>query len=202
MEITPSTTDTIERERRWVHAALNNGDQKAYAKLLETYYDQVHEKLYRMTNDDDLAHDLTIESFAKAFRKLKYFKPEYTFGRWLLRLATNHCIDSLRKQRPVTVSLSQPIYDEKGNCFEPQLPDSTPDPEESFIIKQKSKLLNEVVSSLKPHYSNIIVLRYFDGLSNEEISCRLDIPIGTVKARLFRARELLYMIIKNTREVL
>ncbi len=200
MEITPAEKELLQREREWVNAALYHGDQKAYAMLLESNYDSVHGMLYRMTNNDDLAHDLTIESFAKAFRKLQTFKAEYTFSRWLRRLATNHCIDSLRKQRPATVSLNQPKYDEDGNYIESQLPDTTPDPEECYIIKQKAILLKDVVNSLKPHYSTIIILRYFDGLSNEDISRRLNLPIGTVKARLFRARELLFQILKNSKE--
>ena len=151
-----------------------------------------------MTNSSVDADDLTLEAFGKAFKSLQQYTPDYAFSTWLFRIATNNCIDFIRKKRAKTVSMDNLYTNIEGEEVGINLPSDTLDPEEKIIEKQKILLIREVVSRLKPHYRKLVELRYFDELSYEEIAQELDIPLGTVKAKLFRAREFLYEIIKNS----
>jgi RNA polymerase sigma-70 factor (ECF subfamily) len=152
-----------------------------------------------MVHNKDDAEDLTIEAFGKAFKNLKSYEPEYAFSTWLFRIANNNAIDHIRRQRNKTISIdSQGRNSDDDNPV--QLQSDFADPEEEMIRKQKSDLLLAVVDQLKPRYSELIKLRYFSQYSYEEIAAKLNLPMGTLKAQLFRAKELLYNIIK-TKEV-
>jgi len=148
-----------------------------------------------MVSNQSDAEDLTIEAFGKAFKNITQYTPNYAFSTWLFKIATNNCIDFIRKKKLNNISLDQTIGHEDSAPM--AIPTDTPDPEEYMISQQKVILLKSVVSKLKPRYRKLIELRYFDELSYEEISEELELPIGTVKAQLFRARELLYNILKN-----
>ncbi len=176
-----------------------SGDQKAYAELLKRHWDSVYYMLLKMVHNKDDAEDLTIEAFGKAFKNLKSYEPEYAFSTWLFRIANNNAIDHIRRQRNKTISIdSQGRNSDDDNPV--QLQSDFADPEEEMIRKQKSDLLLAVVDQLKPRYSELIKLRYFSQYSYEEIAAKLNLPMGTLKAQLFRAKELLYNIIK-TKEV-
>jgi RNA polymerase sigma-70 factor (ECF subfamily) len=153
-----------------------------------------------MVNNKSDAEDLTIEAFGKAFKSIHQYTPNFAFSTWLFKIATNNCIDFIRKRRANIVSIDQPSEDIEGVSTTPasNLLSGSLDPEESLIKDQNILLVKAVVSKLKPRYRKLIELRYFKEYSYEEISDELDLPLGTVKAQLFRARELLYNILTNS----
>lgn len=167
------------------------GDQMAYSQLLDLYRESIYYLVLKMVNSNEYAEDLTIEVFGKAFSNLKQYQPNYAFSTWLYRIATNNCIDFIRKQRISTTSLDLSYDDGEGEKLYIQVEEDSLNPEENAIRKQKSKYLKEIVKKLKPHYRKLIELRYFKELSYEEIADEMEMPLGTVKAQLFRAREFL-----------
>ncbi|MCF8228488.1 MAG: sigma-70 family RNA polymerase sigma factor [Bacteroidales bacterium] len=201
MEVNPNLTEKGIRDYRLVMKAVNNGDQKAYAELMKHYRDSLYFMLLKMTNNPNDADDLTIEAFGKAFKNLRQYTPDYAFSTWLFKIASNNCIDFIRRKKKHTFSMNEGYSDEDDELAN-KLPSQSPDPEEKVIKKQKIKLMRDVVEKLKPHYRKLIELRYFKEYSYEEIAKELDLPLGTVKAQLFRAREFLYNILKNAQEKL
>jgi len=197
MEINPNLTDKAQRDYRLVQLAINQGDQKAYAELMGFYKDAIYFLLLKMTNNQDDADDLTIEAFGKAFKKLSQYTPDYAFSTWLFKIASNNCIDFIRRKKVEILSINKTLVDDEGTDMSQILPSNTPDPEEKLIERQKIMMMREVVEKLKPNYRRLVQLRYFDEYSYEEIAQEMSIPIGTVKAQLFRAREFLYNIMKN-----
>lgn len=197
MNTNPNLSDKAQHDFKLVQAAIN-GDQKAYAELMSRYRDAIFYMLLKMVNNKSDAEDLTIEAFGKAFKNINQYTPNYAFSTWLFKIATNNCIDFIRKKKGNTVSLDQSSEDHDDPSA--NLQSGGLDPEETMIKLQKVKLMREVVGKLKPRYRTLIELRYFKEYSYEEIAQELDLPIGTVKAQLFRARELLYNILKNTSE--
>ncbi len=172
------------------------GDQHAYADLLKRYWDSIFFMLLKMVHNKDDAEDLTIEAFGKAFKNLENYQPEYAFSTWLFKIANNNAIDFIRKQRSKTISIdSQGPFPDEDNPL--QIQSDIPDPEEQLIQQQKATLLRTVVSQLKPRYCRLVELRYYQEYSYEEIAEALGLPIGTVKAQLFRAKELLFNVLKN-----
>jgi RNA polymerase sigma factor (sigma-70 family) len=181
-----------------IQRALQLGDQKAYAELMQRYRESVYFMMLRMCNNKDDADDLTIEAFGRAFKRLDQYTPIYAFSTWLFKIASNNAIDFLRnKKKNSALSLDIKMENEEGQEFSKNIKASTLDPEEHIIKKQKIELLRDVVEKLKPRYKELVKLRYYDELSYEEISVQLDLPVGTVKAQLFRARDLLFNILKN-----
>jgi len=199
MDINPNLSDKALHDYELVTRALKN-DQKAYAELLGRYRDSIYFMLLKMVNNPSDAEDLTIEAFGKAFRSIGQYTPNYAFSTWLFKIATNNCIDFIRKKRSVTVSLDQTIDEDDALSHSDSIRSDSLDPEMSLIKEQKVKVLREIVAKLKPRYRKLVELRYFEEYSYEEISKELDLPIGTVKAQLFRARELLYNILQNASE--
>lgn len=200
MEMTRHLTEKAQRDYLLVKAALEKGDQGAYAELMNNYRDTLYFMMLKMTNNPQDADDMTIEAFGKAFRNLKQYTPEYAFSTWLFKIATNNCIDFIRKNRNAGFMVSQGETANGSDTLQETVSDQSPDPEEAFIRSQKAAKLRELVEKLKPHYRLLIHMRYFDEKSYEEIATELDLPLGTVKAQLFRAREFLFHIMKNVRE--
>jgi RNA polymerase sigma-70 factor (ECF subfamily) len=197
MEINNNLSDKAQHDFKLVRAALDDGDQRAYAELMERYRDSIYFMLLKMVRVKDDADDLTIEAFGKAFKRLSQYTPNFAFSTWLFKIATNNAIDYLRRKKNNTLSLDKSFENDEGGEFTMEVATEGPDPEEKVIRKEKIRLMRAVVEKLKPNYRMLVEMRYFDELSYEEISIRLDLPIGTVKAQLFRARELLYNIMKN-----
>ena len=191
-------TDKALRDYELVCLAREKGDQKAYADLMNSYREPIYYMLLKMTNSSIDADDLTLEAFGKAFKSLSQYTPDYAFSTWLLRIATNNCIDFIRRKKNKLVSIDNLYTNIDGEEIGINIPSETLDPEERIIQKQKIKYMREIVLKLKPHYRSLVELRYFEELSYEEISERLSLPIGTVKAKLFRAREFLYNIVKDS----
>jgi RNA polymerase sigma-70 factor, ECF subfamily len=201
MEINPSFSEKAKEDYDLVIAA-RDGDQKAYAELLARYRDAIYFMILKMINNNSDAEDLTIEAFGKAFKNIGQYSSDYAFSTWLFKIASNNCIDYLRKNRISsyqTITSSDEIS-RSGDNQEPTITLSSDslDPEESMIKNQKATLMRTVVQQLKPRYRKLIELRYFNEFSYEEIAQELELPIGTVKAQLFRARELLYNTLKKS----
>ncbi|WP_066628117.1 RNA polymerase sigma factor [Labilibacter marinus] len=198
MDINPNLSDKAKHDFALVQLAVQ-GDQKSFAELMGRYRDAIYFMLLKMVNNKSDAEDLTIEAFGKAFKNIHQYSPNYAFSTWLFKIASNNCIDYLRKKRNNIVSIDGThLSEEKEHDSPIHLKDDTPDPEEHLIKQQKAVLMRTVVKKLKPRYRTLIELRYFNEFSYEEIAQELDLPLGTVKAQLFRARELLFNTLKNT----
>ncbi len=197
MEINNNLSDKAKFDLILVDRAVA-GDQKAFAELMGRYRDAIFFMLLKMVNNKSDAEDLTIEAFGKAFKNLNQYSPSYAFSTWLFKIASNNCIDYLRKKRTNIVSLDGGLNDDYEIDTPIPIKDTNLDPEENLIRDQIVTLMRTVVTKLKPRYRILIEKRYFQELSYEEISVELDLPIGTVKAQLFRARELLFNTLKNS----
>jgi RNA polymerase sigma factor (sigma-70 family) len=195
MEINSNFTENAKNDFHLVVKA-REGSQKAYADLMQRYKDSIYFMVLKMVNNKEDAMDLTVETFAKAFEKLDKYQPDYAFSTWLFRVATNNCIDFIRKKKLNTQSIHG-MLDEDGDEVPLQIKADVLNPEESSIKKQQTEELRLLIQSLPPRYRNLITLRYFDELSYEEIAQQLDLPLGTVKAQLFRGRYLLGNIINR-----
>lgn len=195
MEINPNFSANARNDFNLVSKA-KDGDQKAYAELMRRYKDSIYFMAVKMVNNKDDAMDLTVETFGKAFENLDKYKPDFAFSTWLFRIATNNCIDFIRKKRINVVSL-QKIYEDDGDGKEFQIRSEGLNPEETSIKKQENEKLKNIVDQLPSRYRTLIILKYFDEQSYEEIAQQLDIPLGTVKAQLFRARDLLSNIMNR-----
>ncbi|MBE0673863.1 MAG: sigma-70 family RNA polymerase sigma factor [Bacteroidales bacterium] len=177
-------------------ARARRGDGKAFAGLMNRYRDTIYYLMLRMVNNPSDADDLTIEAFGKAFKGIDTYSPDFAFSTWLFKIATNNCIDFIRKKRMTPSPYDNPGEEEEE--ITASLQSDFPDPEEIMINDQKMKRLREVIDQLKPMYRDLIELRYFREFSYEEIAAELNIPVGTVKARLNRAKGLLYNIYLKT----
>lgn len=199
MEISPNLSNKALKDYVLVQQAIK-GDEKSYAELMGRYRDSIYFMLLKMVNHKVDAEDLTIEAFTKAFRNLSQYSPNFAFSTWLFKIATNNCIDYLRKKKTDLVSIDGPPAEGSDQDTSIPIASDSLDPEEELIREQKFILMRDVIEKLKPRYKILIELRYFKEYSYEEISEELEIPIGTVKAQLFRARELLYLIIKRSKD--
>lgn len=195
-------TDKAIRDYKLVCLAREKGDEKAYADLLRIYREPLYLMLLKMTNDPVEADDLTIEAFGKAFRSLHLYTPTHAFSTWLFSIASNNCIDFIRKKRLQTISIHNVCADLEDGQNDLPIASSNPTPEEEFITTQRVKIMREVVQMLKPRYRRLVELRYFEEMSYEEISEELGLPLGTVKAQLYRARDLLYNILKDRKDLI
>jgi RNA polymerase sigma factor (sigma-70 family) len=196
----PNLSEKAMYDYSLVQDAIKNKSERAYAELLDRYRDSIYFMLLKMVNSKDDADDLTIEAFGKAFRKLHQYTPNYAFSTWLFKIASNNCIDFIRKKKKNTFSLNRSMDDGEGSEMEMDIKADILNPEENYIRDQKIRLMQDVVKKLKPRYRTLVELRYFKEYSYEEISEELDLPLGTVKAQLFRAREFLFQLLKNTEE--
>ncbi len=197
-ESKPKLSDKGAYDVFLVRAALDNGDQKAYAELMSRYRESLYAMVFRIVGNKDDADDLTIEAFGKAFLRLDQYTTNFAFSTWLFKIASNSCIDFVRKKKYDTLSIDKHLEDEEGKVTTMQLHALDLTPEEDLVKKQNVEMVRAVVDKLKPHYKLLIELRYFEELSIEEIATQMNMPIGTVKAQLFRARDFLANIIAKT----
>jgi len=185
----------IDDEAEIIAAALE-GSQKAYAQLVENHRTAIFHIINRIVHNDEVARDLVQETFMKAFASLGTYRSEYRFSTWLYKIAANSSIDHLRKRRIQALSLDTPVETQDGR-LEIEVPDDTHNPELALVRKQQRFSIEEAIDSLPPKYREVIVYRHKDDKSYEEIADLLAIPVGTVKARIFRARELLKRKLRN-----
>jgi len=195
MEINQGLSDKARNDLLMVEEA-KKGNEKAFASLMNRYRDSIYYMLLKMVNNPSDAEDLTIEAFGKAFRNIDSYTPRYAFSTWLFMIATNNCIDFVRKKQssPVPLDQGNEVMDDLTHNIQSDLPD----PEETLINEQKIATLRNIVNQLKSPYREIIELRYYKEYSYEEIASELNIPLGTVKAQLYRAKTLLSNIFLKT----
>ena len=186
-----------KRDLLLINRALDTGDTKAYNELMRLYRDPLYFMLFEKVGNEEIAKDLTIEALGKTFKKLHLYVPNYVFSTWLFTIAKNNCIDYLRKNKLPTISLDKMMVNDKGEKQSFDLPSDSPNPEKIMIKKQRIQILRQIVEQLKPNYRTLVKLRYFKEFTYEEIATELDIPLGTVKAQLFRSREQLFNIMSG-----
>ncbi len=195
------TSEKARRDYQLVCAARDQGDQRAYANLMQLYRTPLYMMLLKMTNSPTEADDLTIETFGKAFCSLHLYSPTHAFSTWLFSIASNNCIDHIRRHRMQTVPLSDITTRGEDENYEYPMPADAPTPEEELMTAQRARMLRELVAQLKPHYRKIVEMRYFDELSYEEIAEKLSLPMGTVKVQLLRARNLLAATLREKKNM-
>ena len=200
MELKKQFSAKALQDFKLIDKATLEGDQKAYAELMKRYKSPVYHMILKMVRNVDDAEDLTIEAFSKAFKNLHRFKKDYTFSTWLFRIATNNAIDFIRKKKLNTYSLNTSFTDDSGDAVNIDVKDANLDPQEEAIKSQKIELVRVFVDKLPAKYQRLVKLRYFKEYSYDEIAKELDAPLGTVKAQLHRARELMYDLVKNKKD--
>jgi len=195
MEINQGLSEKAKNDLVLVEEA-KKGNEKAFAGLLNRYWDSIFYMLLKMVNNPIDAEDLTIEAFGKAFRSIESYEPRFAFSTWLFMIATNNCIDFIRKKQSSPIPLDQ--FQEGMDNITVNIQSDLPDPEEVLINDQKIATLRNIVNQLKSPYREIIEMRFYKEYSYDEISAEMNIPIGTVKAQLYRAKSLLYNIFIKT----
>ena len=201
MELAPPPNRLSVKAREDYDLVLQaiEGDQRAYTRLMNRYRQSIFHMMLKMVNNREDALDLTQEAFGKAFTKLPSYAPQYAFSTWLFKIAINNCIDHVRKRKINPLSIDDPIEPHSDQDHSHHLRARMPDPEEQFIRDQGVRAIRTLITQLSDKYRLMIELRYFEELSYEEIAQELSIPLGTVKAQLFRAKELLYDLLQSPR---
>lgn len=199
MEINPNLSENARRDAELI-IATRSGVENAFAQLMARYKDAIYFMLLRMVKNKLDAEDLTIEAFGKAFTNIGKYEPHFAFSTWLFCIASNNAIDFLRKKRVATVPLEPTFRIDKSVGVECNyyVKTHSDNPEETYIKEQNAKLLRKSVSTLKPRYRTLLEMRYFMEYSYAEIAKELNLPLGTVKVQLFRSREILFDLLKNT----
>ena len=171
------------------------GNQVAFTFLLDYYWNEVYGFMLKRTENETTAEDITIETFSKAFDKIATYNSDFQFNTWLISIAKNVHIDLIRKKKS---SLFIEITDEQDQTAY-NIADTTPSAEDVLITEQNLSQLLQFIKELKPHYQEVIQLRYFQEMSYQEISNKIDEPLSNVKIKLLRAKKLLSEIIQNRR---
>ena len=169
------------------------GDQIAFTFLLDHYWNEVYGFMLKRTENETDAEDITIETFSKAFDKISTYNSEFQFNTWLIAIAKNVHIDLLRKKKS---NLFVEITEEQDRQAQ-NIADTTPSAEDELITEQNLSRLLQFIKELKPHYQEVIQLRYFQEMSYQEIANQLNEPLNNVKIKLLRAKKLLAGIITH-----
>lgn len=190
-----------KRESRKEDSALIQralaGDQRAFRRIRQKYQEPIHHLILRiLRNNKEEVDDLTQEAFIKAFTSLASFNEEYAFSTWLYKIATNNTIDYIRKRKLQTFSIDKPLESEESD-YSFELPDTELVPDQKLIASQRKKMLDDAMNSLPPKYRMVMTMRHVDEKEYQEIAKTLKLPLGTVKAHIFRAREMLYKQLKD-----
>ncbi len=188
--------DMNASDKQLIQLAIE-GNQKAYEELLRKYHGVIYHLIYKMVGNKEETEDLVQETFVKAFHSLKSFKEEFAFSTWLYKIATNHTIDLLRKKKLQTYSLDEPVKIKEGEVNR-EYPDENYSPEKVLLSGETTEIILRSIEALPEKYRRVINLRHKEDKSYEDISAFLQVPVGTVKARLFRARELLKKELKKS----
>lgn len=174
-----------------VVARVLSGDDDLFGLLVRRYQTRIHAHVTRIIGHREDALDLTQEIFLKVYQALPRFNPEYKFSTWLFRIAGNAAIDHLRKKRPRTVPLEVPDPEGQGKMSTPEYSTAELDPYGMLRNLERGRAISEAIADLPPEFRELIALRHFVGLSYEEIAEIKEMPLGTVKNKLFRARAVL-----------
>lgn len=174
------------------------GDEQAFRLIVEKYSRALRFHITRMVRDKEIIDDLIQEIFLKAFSNLGSYNTSFAFSTWLYRIATNHTIDHLRKKKLKTLSIDEPVQSKDGE-MQIEIPDNSTRADELILTQQRNKIILDALETLPSKYRTVIEMRHMEEKSYQEISEELDLPLGTVKAHIFRARELLYKYLKDKR---
>ncbi|HRR09648.1 MAG TPA: sigma-70 family RNA polymerase sigma factor [Rhodothermales bacterium] len=185
------------QDRTWVEQALT-GNEAAFQRLMNKYREPIWHHIRKMIRNDEEVDDLVQEAFIKAFSSLGSYSTQFAFSTWLYKIATNHTIDFLRKRRLKTISIDKPVQTKDGE-MELEIPDVEYRPDRHIVEDQRNRLIEEAIAKLPEKYHRVIVMRHQQEMSYEEIADELSLPLGTVKAHIFRAREMLYRFLKDNR---
>jgi RNA polymerase sigma-70 factor (ECF subfamily) len=198
MEVNQRLSDKAREDIELVNKFRDEGDQAALTELMNRYRDSIYFMILKMVNNQEDAEDLTVEAFTKAFMNLEKYIPNYAFSTWLFRIASNNVIDFLRKKRIDTISIHEQTDDSGNENMIGKISSDQLNPEEQFVKSQRAAILREVLKTINPKYEELISLRYFRELSYDEIAQELDMPIGTVKVQLHRAKKMIRSLLINS----
>ncbi len=173
-----------ENDALWVQQTLA-GDPQAFGELVQRYERDVFNLAYRMLNERGEAEDAAQEAFLRAYANLDRYDQSRPFKTWLLSIASNHCIDRLRRRRLTWLSLDDTLPPH------PALTSDIPGPEEAALMNERNILVQDLLAELSPDYRVVVVLRYWYDLSYAEIADMLETTESAIKSRLFRARQVL-----------
>ena len=187
--------ESRDEDSALIRRALN-GDQSAFRRLRQKYHDAIFSLIARMVRRREEVEDLTQEAFIKAFGSLASFNDEYAFSTWLYKIATNNCIDHIRRKKLQTFSIDKPL-ESSDSDYHFEVPDTTYIPDREIIESQRRRMLEDAINSLPPKYRQVIILRHTEEKEYQEIAKILHLPLGTVKAHIFRAREMLYKYLRD-----
>ena len=189
-----------DREIYEIVNRAKKGDQSAYSEIHDRFYKSVYYMVLRMVKNEADAEDVTMEVFTKVFASLDMYTEIHSFSTWLFKIASNHAIDFLRKRKNAQnmLKLDEPLDEETNWFFE--LASDEPNPERHLMIKQHEEELRKIISYLPDDLKVVLIMRVFDDMSYKEIAEKLGVTIGTVKTRLFRARNILAAILKRNRK--
>jgi RNA polymerase sigma-70 factor (ECF subfamily) len=196
MEQGGNLTEKARNDIELVQSAMD-GDEESFARLMARYKNTIYFMLLKMVNNKSDAEDLTLEAFGKAFKNLHQYSPQFAFSTWLFKIASNNCIDFLRKKRGNLLTIDPGSENNDGDS-PVKIASKESNPEEKLIRKQNAILMRTLILKLKPRYQTLVEYRYFREMSYDEIARELKLPLGTVKAQLFRAREILFKLIETT----
>jgi len=185
-------------EDRQLIEKAQKGDQKGFEKLLSKYRKSVYYLILKMVRNPHDAEDLTQDAFAKAFASLEKYDSKFAFSTWLFRIASNSCIDFIRKQKMQLYSIDTPTKNADDTITIIEIHDKDLIAYEKIIRQQRKDYLELAIADLPSKYQELIRLRYFKEFSYEEISQIVKLPLGTVKAQLHRAREILAEILAKS----
>lgn len=191
-------SESARQDAEWVLDALA-GNENVYKLIVNKYEKALYFFIIKMIRDREIIPDLIQEIFTKAFSNLESYNSQFAFSTWLYRIATNHTIDYLRKKKLQTLSIDEPVSTKDGD-MQMELPDTSFEADKSVIQQQRKKIIDKAIEELPEKYRMVIQMRHMEEKSYQEISDILDLPLGTVKAHIFRARELLYKYLKDKQD--
>ena len=179
-----------DQEQNWIQAA-KGGDQAAFGHLVETYQKRVYALTVRMCPTPELAEEAAQEAFLSAWQGLPFFRGDAAFSTWLYRLASNACVDLLRKERR---HQGTSLDDDTAGA---EIPDTKPTPEEAAETKELRAQIEAGLRQLSPEHRAVLILREIQQLNYEEIADALSLDLGTVKSRISRGRRQLRDFLKE-----
>lgn len=185
--------DSRENDIPAIINKAREGNQIAFSTLLDIFWNDVYGFQLKRTENENDAEDITIQTFSKAFDKIATYDPSYEFKTWLITISKNIHVDLIRKRKRTLDTAGK--YDDIKKVL-----DASPSAEDRLITEQNLATLLQHIKKLKPHYQEVINLRFFNELSYADIASELNDPINNVKVKLLRAKKLLAEIIKGSRK--
>lgn len=176
-------------ESQLVKLALK-GDEAAFAELVELYQEKLYHMAYRMLSSKQEAEDVVQDTFLRVYNNLERYDENQKFSTWIYRIATNLCIDRLRKRKPI-YSLDAESSEYEGLDGYSMIPSDNRTPESELLISETQQIIHQAIDTLPPKYKSVMLLRYIHELSLQEVGDVLDMPVTTIKTRVHRGREFL-----------